>query len=106
MALGCLPNWANTCSSGGDCCSGRCDNNNGQWQYGVCKPSKKKRESKDGSGCHELWFNKCKDDSDCCSGYCDTRDGYWLDGVCKPANNRRRRNVEVAQKNILSAITI
>jgi len=33
----CKPLWDNSCASNGDCCSGFCDNNNGQWAFGVCK---------------------------------------------------------------------
>ena len=37
---GCKPLWFNMCKSDGECCSGYCDNRNGEWEYGVCKPSK------------------------------------------------------------------
>jgi hypothetical protein len=34
----CKPLYDNSCTSNGQCCSGYCDNNNGQWALGVCKP--------------------------------------------------------------------
>ena len=34
----CKPNWDNTCTGSSDCCSGNCDNHDGQWLQGVCKP--------------------------------------------------------------------
>jgi len=43
VAMGCLPTWANTCKNSSDCCSSNCDNNNGLWEYGVCKPLNTKR---------------------------------------------------------------
>ncbi len=71
----CKPLWDNSCASNGDCCSGFCDNNNGQWAFGVCKT---------GSGqCKPLWDNSCASNADCCSGFCDNNNGQWAFGVCK-----------------------
>lgn len=74
----CKPEWDNSCKSNSECCSGYCDNNNGQWAFGVCKGGNLPITQ-----CKPLWDNNCKTNSDCCSSYCDNNNGQWAFGVCK-----------------------
>ena len=99
----CNPDWYNFCKSPSDCCSGICDNHDGQWLYGLCMPKSSKRSlhhkpandessSKNNKkmiarlkrSCKSNWDNTCRSSSECCSNNCDNHDGQWLDGVCKP----------------------
>jgi hypothetical protein len=44
LPVGCQPTWYNKCHSDEECCSGNCDDNNGKWKDGVCKPKGNERE--------------------------------------------------------------
>jgi len=77
----CKPLWDNSCQTNTECCSGFCDNNNGQWAYGVCKTSEITTQ------CKPAWDNTCTSNTDCCSGYCDNKNGQWAFGICMPGTN-------------------
>ena len=80
----CKPDWDNSCRSNTECCSSYCDNNNGQWAFGVCKAGSTPMIN---TQCKPLWDNSCKTNAECCSGHCDNMNGQWAAGVCKDATN-------------------
>lgn len=54
---GCKPEWYNKCRSNSDCCSGFCDDKNGQWFYGLCRKNTGEHYHLMQSG-----FDKCQKD--------------------------------------------
>jgi hypothetical protein len=95
----CLFDWDNTCRTNVDCCSNFCDNNNGQWAHGICKPKQQFSKSiklettttiTTQPACHLDWYDKCTKNSDCCSSICENNNGKWKNGVCKPKATTRK----------------
>ena len=112
IAQSCKSLWDNSCTSNRQCCSGFCDNKNGQWAFGVCKSGSGNNNSNNGnnggnnnnesdddnsngngnsngnsnsnSQCKQLWDNSCASNGECCSHHCDNNNGQWAFGVCKP----------------------
>lgn len=93
-AYACKIDWDSTCQSHSDCCSSICDNNNGQWIYGLCRPSistkKGETTTKMNAECRSDWYDRCTKNSDCCSNTCENNNGQWDFGVCKPKVTTRK----------------
>ncbi len=85
VAAACKELEDNTCTTGNDCCSGYCDDRNGAWAFGVCKPILVVTFPPIASSCKVLYDNTCTLNGQCCSGFCDDNNGAWAFGVCKPA---------------------
>lgn len=85
----CKWNWDNSCKSQEECCSGFCDNNDGKWRYGICKPKPQEvteptTDDNSSTECKPDWNDSCQVDDDCCSNICHKRSGGWMYGLCKP----------------------
>lgn len=85
----CKWDWDNSCKSQSECCSGFCDNNDGKWRYGICKPKPQEvteptDDDTSSAECKPDWNDSCQVDDDCCSNICHKRSGGWMYGICKP----------------------
>ena len=88
---GCKADWDSTCKTNGDCCSGFCENNNGQWLLGICKPKPITTKMPDTTFkmitmnpyCKEDWTDDCSQSSECCSMICEIK-ANWMKGFCRP----------------------
>ena len=101
---GCYGLWYNQCSNNRECCSGNCDDNNGNWAKGVCKPNYHKKRDlkylKKDRVCYDLFYDQCLSHSECCSDFCDNNNGLWPMGVCKPnliVVNRSKESMEIVR---------
>jgi len=87
---GCKADWDSTCKTNGDCCSAFCDNSNGQWAFGICKPSTTTKKPETtfklitlNSNCKEDWSDDCYQNTECCSMICEIK-ANWMKGFCRP----------------------
>jgi len=91
----CFPDWFDKCRTNNECCSNVCDNNNGQWIYGLCRPNVTPVKNIATTtktitdGCKPDWYDKCLKSTDCCSLNCDLRT-KWDFGICRPIKTTRK----------------